>query len=268
MTTTVIYHGNCFDGFGAAWAAWKALGETAEYRAALYGDPPPTLINADQGKLYLLDFSFPRNILIALTKEFDLTVLDHHKTAQADLDGLAFAKFDLAKSGATLAWEHFHPDKPIPPMISYVQDRDLWKFDLPGSREISAWMRSWPFDFGWWSRAEVDLRLAFEECRKEGEAILRFQQQQVSNMADNFFWKEMRGNIVPVVNATVFFSEVGEELCKRHPNSPFSAYYLDRKDGKRQWGLRSRGGFDCSKVAKLYGGGGHPGAAGFEEDIP
>lgn len=25
--TYVLYHGNCWDGFGAAWAAWNALGE-------------------------------------------------------------------------------------------------------------------------------------------------------------------------------------------------------------------------------------------------
>jgi len=262
---TVIYHGNCYDGFGAAWAAWRALGDTAEYRPALYGDVPPPLINADQGKLYLLDFSFPREILLQLSKEFDITILDHHKTAQADLDGLPFAIFNLSKSGAMLAWEHFHPDRLAPPMIAYIEDRDLWKFDLPHSREIAALMRSWPFDFKSWTRVERELRVSFEDCVSEGRAILRFQQQQVSVMADNCFWKEIGGYKVPVANATLFFSEVGEELCKRYPEAPFAAYYLDRKDGKRQWGLRSRGGFDCSQVAKQYGGGGHPGASGFTE---
>jgi len=266
MITTVLYHGNCYDGFGAAWAAWKNLRDNdVQYLPVLYGDEPPPLINADQGKLYLLDFSFPRDVLIALTKEFDVTVLDHHKTAKADLDNLQFATFELNKSGAMLAWEYFHPDKLTPVMVSYLQDRDLWKFELPGSREVAAWMRSWPFDFQCWTKAALDLELSFEECRKEGETILRFQQQVVNNMADNAWTQEIGGHDVPITNATVFFSEVGEELCKRCPDAPFSAYYLDRKDGKRQWGLRSRGGFDCSLVAKAYGGGGHPGAAGWVE---
>jgi len=265
MKTTVLYHGNCYDGFGAAWAAWKKLGDSAEYHAVKYGDSPPQPINADQGKLYLLDFSFPRSVLENLAKEFDITVLDHHKTAQADLADLPYAVFDLNKSGAVLAWEHFHSGRNVPTMIAYLQDRDLWKFELPGSREISAWMRSWPFEFKSWTRAEREMRLAFNECRAEGKAILRFQQQMVSIMADNAWIQEIGGHDVPTTNATAFFSEVGEELCKRYHDAPFSAYYLDRKDGKRQWGLRSRSGFDCSAVAKQYGGGGHPGAAGWVE---
>ena len=265
----VLYHGNCYDGFGAAWAAWKKLGhENVRYQAINYGDTPPPLINADQGKLYILDFSFPRDQLITLTKEFDVTVLDHHKTAQAALEGLDYAVFDLNRSGAMLAWDYFFPSIEAPLMVSYLQDRDLWRFELPHSREISSWMRSWPFDFLTWSELAEKLEYTFPLEVREGQAILRFQSQMVNIMADNSWVKELQGHVVPVTNATAFFSEVGEELCLRDPQAPFSAYYLDRKDGKRQWGLRSRGGFDCSEVAKKMGGGGHPGAAGWVEESP
>ena len=37
----VIYHADCSDGFGAAWAAWKRLGNRAEYHACKHGQPPP-----------------------------------------------------------------------------------------------------------------------------------------------------------------------------------------------------------------------------------
>ena len=80
--------------------------------------------------------------------------------------------------------------------------------------------------------------------------------------------REVGGHKVPVANGTVFFSEVGEELCKAYPEAPFAAYYMDRADGKRQWGLRSRTGFDVSAIAKQYGGGGHQAAAGFTEPAP
>lgn len=67
------------------------------------------------------------------------------------------------------------------------------------------------------------------------------------------------------VNATVHQSEIGEELAK---NRPFSVTYRDRKDGKREYSLRSRdGGLDVSVIAKQFGGGGHPQAAGFELPI-
>ncbi len=67
---------------------------------------------------------------------------------------------------------------------------------------------------------------------------------------------------VPVVNATVLFSDIAGELAK---GKPFGACYFDRADGKRQWSLRSSpDGVDVSEIAKLYGGGGHKNAAGFE----
>ena len=196
-----------------------------------------------------------------------VVVLDHHKTAKAELEGLPFATFDLEKSGAVLAWEHFHPGKSVPKMLEYLQDRDLWRFALPGSREAAQWMRSHPFDFPVWNfaRDAFEDEVALHAVWSEGGAMLRFQDQQVSLMADRQEGIIIGGYNVPCVNATLFFSEVGEELCKRYPDAPFSAYYLDWPD-RRQWGLRSRGGFDCSEVAKKYGGGGHPGAAGFITD--
>jgi len=265
----VLYHANCYDGFGAAWAAWRKLGdEGVAYRPVNYGDQLPEVVDGDQ--IFVLDFSWPRQVLLDDwgRREIGLIVLDHHKTAQAELAGLSFATFDLDKSGSVLAWEHFHPGVHVPTMLQYVQDRDLWHFKLPGSREVASWMRSWPFDFARWSvlAAAMDQPDLLKDVWGEGEAILRFQSRQVEIMADNAVMLTLGGHKVHAANATCFFSEVGEELCRRYSDELFAAYWLDRNDGKRQWGLRSRGGFDCTTVAKQYGGGGHPGAAGFTTD--
>ena len=51
----VIYHADCTDGFGAAYAAWKQLGNRAEYHACKHGTKPPDV----KGKtVAILDFSF------------------------------------------------------------------------------------------------------------------------------------------------------------------------------------------------------------------
>ena len=185
---------------------------------------------------------------------------------------LPYAHFDLAKSGAVLAFEHFWPDPDADvkyawlwEFVRYLQDRDLWKFEMPESREIAAAVRSYPFDFGVWARLPGKL---WTELADEGAGILRHQDQMVSVMCNQAVLREVGGYTVPVANATVFFSEVGEELCCRYPEALFAAYYLDRADGVRQWGLRSRNGFDTSVVAKMYGGGGHPGASGFAQPVP
>jgi hypothetical protein len=268
----IIYHGNCYDGFGAAWAAWKKFGIEAEYLPMSYGQSFP-----DDGwgrDCYVLDFSFPsRNIgARQLDQSYvlnvtDFKVIDHHKTAEADLkDYPGCCIFDMNKSGAVLAWEFFHPDKEIPRLLEYVQDRDLWRFELPESRAVSTWMRSWPMSFETWNELEERI-LDFDSVIVEALAIERFTSEMVKIMADNAWTQDVGGWHVPVANATAFFSEVGEELCRRNPHAPFSGYYLDRRDRKRQWGLRSRGEFDVSEVAKHKGGGGHKNAAGFTEDL-
>jgi len=265
QTTIVIYHANCYDGFGAAYVAWTMLGATARYIKANYGDSPPEFDDRIKA-IYVLDFSYPRAILEALHARLEaapggvLRVLDHHKTAQDNLEGLPYCTFDMTKSGAMLAWEHFYPRRSAPDLILYVQDRDLWTLTLPQSREVSAALRSYPFDFYVWNGL---VSSGVGKLKQEGGAILRYQDMMVNIMCDQAIIGDVGGHKVHIVNASVFFSEVGEELCIRYPDEPFSAYYFDRADGKRQWGLRSRGGFDCSAVAKLYGGGGHPGAAGF-----
>ena len=153
------------------------------------------------------------------------TVLDHHKTAEEELRGLPYAKFDMNKSGAMLAWEHFFPNGKPPRLVEYVQDRDLWKYELPVSREIAAVLRSFPMDFLIWEQLGDDLEERFHIAAAEGGAILRFQTQQVHFTCDRVQWGYIGGHRVPYTNATVFFSEVGEELCKRHPEAPFAAYY-------------------------------------------
>lgn len=301
MKTYVLYHKNCYDGFGAAWAAWKRLGDTAEYIPVNYGaDPPPLEIGA---LVYILDFSYPRKDLLVLAEEmYHITVLDHHKTAREELEGLGmpahpfdvehplpglFVMFDMEESGATLAWQYFSngitlpihhlykpPDIPgqrwIPEIIKYVKDRDLWLFKQPSSKEIHAWLRAQPFDFeGWnWLNHCLTDDEQFRACVANGKAILLSHEQQIKEMATRVTWVELGGYTVPCVNATILFSEVGDYLCQQFPETPFAAYYFDRDDGKRQWGLRARKGFDCSAIAKQYGGGGHPGAAGFETERP
>jgi len=286
-TKTVLYHANCPDGFGAALAAWLKFGAAADYIPVNYGAPPPEI--QDGNDVFIVDFSYPRPVLEDMSKRYRLRVLDHHHTAEQDLAGLAFARFDMTKSGARMAWEFFHPERPVPDLIRYVEDRDLWRFALPESREVSAALSSYPLTFEIWS-AFCDDPDYDKHLGQEGAAILRMKNQMVDVMAKQarqviFLTQGPRLTIAPlpecgfiaphgdhsaegrfyapVANATVFFSEVGERLLELHPKAEFAAYYLDRGDGSRQWGLRARPSFDCSIIAKAFGGGGHKAAAGF-----
>jgi len=280
--TVVLYHGNCFDGMSACWAAWKKFGDDAEYRAVNYGQDFPFNEYGKNDDIYIVDFSYRRDILLALKDEVNkLVVLDHHKTAQKDLEGLDFCIFDMEKSGARLTWEYFHWEKdsggmfygedefnpPVPKLIQYVEDRDLWRFKLPWSKEINAYIQSYPMTIAEYISIDKMLEGNFERCRTEGWAIERYKNTMVEAQCRHFSIQNVGGYNVPVVNSTILFSEVGNSLCLKYPEYPFAAYFTIRNDGKKQWGLRSIGDFDVSEVAKKLGGGGHKNAAGFIEEV-
>ncbi|MGH9333969.1 MAG: phosphohydrolase, partial [Vicinamibacteria bacterium] len=126
MGTVVLYHAFCADGFGAAWAAWKRLGERAEYLPVQHGAPPPSI--PKESDVYILDFSYPRAEIEEMkARVASLQVIDHHRTAEEELRGLEYAVFDNRKSAAVLSWEYFHPGEPVPELLRYVMDRDLWQ---------------------------------------------------------------------------------------------------------------------------------------------
>lgn len=285
----VIYHANCQDGFCAAWLFGKAFPD-AEFHAAHYGTEPPAAAMDKDRPLYLVDFSYSRDVMfrLAALRREEMVVLDHHKTAQQALEGLEIelssnncgdaltVKFDLGKSGGRLAWEHLYGSQRLPDdwlttsrsgyslgvapwLVDYTEDRDLWRWELPESQEVNACLRSYPLDFGLWDtlrlRKPHDLAI-------EGTAILRREKQIVDDHLRHAREVEIAGHRVLCVNATVLFSEIAGELAK---GRPFGACYFDRADGKRQYSLRSEeSGVDVSAVAREYGGGGHPHAAGYE----
>lgn len=271
MPPLVIYHANCRDGFCAVWVAKQALGEI-EAVPAQYGQEPPDVAGR---RVYILDFSYKRSVLEEMSRKAEsILVLDHHKTAQAELEAigrdpftgyLAGGKtllciFDMEKSGGRLTWEHFFGDKPAPWLVDYTEDRDLWRWTLPESKTINAALRSYPLDFAVWNDL---LKRSLAVLSVEGQSIFRREQQIIDDHLRHAREIEMEGHRILAVNATVLFSEIAGELAR---DRPFGACYFDRQDGKRQWSLRSRtDGVDVSDVAKRRGGGGHRNAAGFEE---
>jgi len=80
-----IYHGNCADGFTAAWAVYKAM-DNVEFYPEAYGDDPPSVINRD---IIMVDFSYKRSVMEKIIEDASsVLVLDHHASAERELHGL------------------------------------------------------------------------------------------------------------------------------------------------------------------------------------
>jgi len=278
MQNLVIYHGNCYDGVTAAYVCWLKFKETAEYVSFNYSDKPP---NVEGRNVIIVDFSFKRDAILKMKEEAkSLLILDHHKTAEKELENLDYAIFDMERSGAGLAWDYYFGDNAMhagpgnnrPILVNYIEDRDLWRFKLTNSKEINAWIQSWDIDLHTWIKevSRVD-DFAFQDIVNEGKTLLRQQDKLVKSICYNAELKNINQpdghiNSGPYVQTSILMSEVCDQMLKISPTSQFAWYSFKRKDGKYQYGLRSRSNFDVSIIAKQFGGGGHKQAAGFELD--
>lgn len=278
----VIHHGNCRDGLGAAWAVETALGENnVEHIAGHYGTPPPDHLEGRQ--IIIVDFSYPRDQLRRLAEKGAgnaVLVLDHHKSAAHDLQdlpdpphegfipwepGRLYALFDIRRSGAVIAWEYFHDTKyyPVPEILTYIQDRDLWRWEYKITAPIAAALGSYPQTP---EKFRHILPLPIKALIQEGESILRYRDQLIDELitADHVHAIGLLGHQVMAVNAP---PQLASDICHRimaQRDLDIAAVYWFNSGSAMSVSLRSsEEGPDVSEIAREFGGGGHQHAAGF-----
>ncbi len=262
----ILYHGGCPDGFGAAYAAWKKFGDTADYIPVRYGEP---LVEGLEGKeVYSVDFCYEREEQLDELKRTTkrLVVLDHHESSRARVERVPEHVYDATRSGATIAWSYFHPETPLPRLMQYLEDGDLYRYKLPETRDIFSSLLVIPFEFSAWD----DLVAGLEDEVRRAEIL-----QKAAAYTE--FFHALSDMSVERAKKVVF---EGHEVyfVATHPNitmksyvanilytklPPFALIVTAHPDG---FGVSIRGDaskIDVSKIAEKYGGGGHPGSSGF-----
>lgn len=263
----VVYHADCMDGFCAAWVLSRRFGKPntgtgTNFIPVRYGETIPHMLPQDS--MIIADFSFPRLDLQRLHDQHPghVTVLDHHKTSEEELKGLSFCQFDMQRSGAGMVWDHFFPSKPRPWIVNYVEDRDLWRFQLRESRAVNAYLQSLPLDFATWT---MTAERGLDHAIKMGTAIQGYITRYTKHVAAQARVVCFEGEDWPIVNAPKMgISEALNYLCAEYDGIAMG--WFQRRDGQYEYSLRSIGDFDVSEVAKRWGGGGHKRAAGFRTD--
>ncbi len=258
----ILYHGGCPDGFGAAYAAWKKFGDDAEYIPVKHGRPAPE--GLEGRKLYFVDFCYPKEIMDTLiAKAASVTVLDHHLGNKDVVENMPEYVFDEKRSGATIAWGYFHPDTPVPILLKYVEDGDLYVFKLPDSRAAIAYLYAQPFHFDTWDELSAKLENDTEHAAliehgkiyAEHFAILV---EQIANKATLVSFEGFECYLATA--ADMFASDVGNKLA--HTKPPLGIIVNFHGDTLNV-SLRSDSSIDVSAIARKYGGNGHPRAAAF-----
>lgn len=300
MKTVVFYHSHCLDGTMAAAAAlhagnlsgdkpvllplsYKEITEE-EFFATHSRAPMRKAIEgvgeAKSFKVVFVDICPKAEVLVRLAGVVPegVLVLDHHKSAQEDLKDFVDSPipnlevvFDMSKSGAALSWEHFCGHKPI--LVQHVEDRDLWKFKLDLTRELNLWLsvtatKNDPESF---LKASEAVEQFPEAIKERALTLSQMQGQVVQDQASK--WRRValegfpNGAIVPAV---AYPSEVCEYVYDHHEVDWVMGFSFTR-GGDVAISLRSKNGretsADVTKIARMFGGGGHVNASGCVMDL-
>jgi len=284
----ILYHDNCMDGFGSAWAFHmlaEHLYREVEYIPVSYGKLiPEQLVNVSQAGAYdvfILDFSYPCIDLKGLANHCmgNIHVIDHHKTAKEELSKFpvdvyenVHIYFDMNRRGAMLTWNIIgqltYNNTPAPDLIKYIQDRDLWRFELHMSKEINALIAATNKNFREYIDLNSFIEVDFTNAMLMGSALMDQHNKIVDDivkLARPVTIYSMGGEKYSglACNCTAHFaSDVGNKLAQK--SETYGATYYTDADGTVCFSLRSIGEYDVSKLAKLFGGGGHKNASGFK----
>lgn len=297
----ILYHGD-MDGLVAAWVTRHYLtgpGVHIDTFPVQYDTPLPQKFTTHHwSAIYILDFALPPKVFDELASKHTgkLVMLDHHKTAAEayeehwKIDGVTAYNgpfiwspdetckvvFHVGTAGCTMAELYFqgqygeYEDPPsipviLPKLVQYAADHDLWKFELPLSKEIRAAFHSYPMTLETCTALQLQLSRNFPQLAAEGAAILRTQQRIVDSAIANAEWIQLGDHRGLAVEMPVsgFISETAGKLSEE-PGAAFGCCWF-KVCGKPEWvySLRSHTDFDVGQLAKSFHGGGHKAAAGF-----
>lgn len=268
----ITFHSPCSDGNTGAWCIWK-------------NNPSAKLIPVTHGKtlkeddykdksIAIVDFCFPRKHLLEIvTKAKKVVILDHHKTAERDLQNLSHPNleviFDMSRSGAQIAWDYMGMGETRHWFIECVADRDLWKWQIPWSKAVGKATLELGYHSSVQKIDELIENRRYVEFVEMGNYLLAKEEKSVKNSLKSVLFSEMRtkSGTYRVAMSTAYYnrSEVGCRLADKYPVDFAVLYTYDFP--RDEWWVSFRSSrtsnIDLSVIAEeLPLGGGHAGSAG------
>lgn len=296
MAAIVFYHHPCLDGSAAAWAAYEAMGEVADYYPLDYNDVAANeALIAEKTQqadmVYFLDYHPPFRSLMQLLRRTDVAVIDHHESTRREIGEIQHARLwkvlDMNHSGAMLAWQFFHPGKVAPKLFDTIEAIDLHDVERLGGEArfmaIAAALDAMipladlPTAI---AHLRADASTEEETLYGQGKPLAERQKQRAEALTANATWYAVDYNgqqlMVPFIEADMHtFGRALNPALRALPNRSkgFSGKYtpvagaLQFEAGQVRLNMRSNTGFDCAAFAEWLGkqsglgGGGHIGAA-------
>ncbi|MDE1874606.1 MAG: phosphoesterase [Patescibacteria group bacterium] len=272
MKTIAIYHKDCTDGTTAAAIVLRKYPEAMLFPIGHgYAPEEMTPIVALAGapgesQIFTVDGVFGATEFLAAGH--NVVSLDHHEGIRDEYKKLAAENkdftfiFDNDKSGASLAWQYFFPDMPMPELVKLVEDQDLWKWRYSPDTE-NAGAILWMYN----DRPQELLPLldsSIEPIKKEGAVITRYNRAEIHKLVEEIEPLDMKigDATVPVYNVPAMYrSAIGNILSERGGKT-VGLFTIEAHEARMSF--RGKDGQEPSAldIAKKLGGGGHKNAAG------
>lgn len=310
MTQKVLiaYHSSCSDGQMAAFVAWKYFNRTPATVAVNYDSHKLAFTDLvckltkdltagedlQDYQLVIVDFSFKPDVLLQLAGIFgQVLMIDHHLSAQEDLDKTDWEStlykvgegkkswyryhpkenlnvfFCMGESGALMTYRYFFGmDAQVPDYIAYTSDRDLFEFAHPQTRNFAAGIAryhqvSWPV----FSSLLEDT----DKIIHEGALAEEIRNTRINSILSRKpLVLQARANLQDTVQVGVFNApaDITSDLLAKYVNTnedgvAIGMTYTIGADNIVYCSLRCRKDVTCLAIAKMFGGGGHEQACGF-----
>ena len=298
MKFTIFAHSHCTDGLVAA--------SIMKYSLQMNYQSEPEVIFVSYGKeqeaiskanidsdttVYCVDFAFNKELTLELCKLAKLVyVLDHHKTAHESLHDLKTHYnfnfiYDVNKSGASIVRDYckqhldlysdikLNQKEILNKVVNMVEDRDLWLFRLPMTREFSEYVFAYiePNNIS----KMTDILFKSKDANivklcQLGATIMEYKNNLIAKKLDAYVptYFTVDSTKLLIINETQpdLVSQLGNELCKKY-DIPVCLYNISGSNGSTELSVslsfRSMDNLEpVDSIARLFNGGGHRNAAG------
>lgn len=284
------------DGIGCAILAKLAFGEKVDISYCNYDDINESVldyINNNDDSLsyiYITDICVNEDVAKLLDERGGVCLLDHHPTALG-LNKYTWCKvmvedLNCIKTSGTKMFYHWlgmngyfsnelENNKSLGKFAELVRDYDTWRWSELGEegvicKQVNDLMYLYGRDkFIIWCISEIHDEV-FPRLYAADELLLNTKQKEIDEYVEEkneqLFTSPMCGRVCGFVFAEKYVSELGNRLCKMHPEIDYVAM-IDM--GNKTVSYRTvKEDIDLGKdVAQLFGGGGHPKAAGSEFSV-
>lgn len=277
-----FYHGADLDGHCSG-AIVKLFNPRCEMYPINHGDHFPWEEISTGETVFMTDFSLkPFDDMIGLNEIANLVWIDHHKTAinasnnhgvEEKIDGLR----STAKAGCELAWEFFNRHSSMPYAVYLLGRYDVWDHRNPDVLPFQKGMQIKETDprnseaWDLWRQLlmlKQDLNQLEMSIIEQGKTVIEYQDQVYANLA-KWLSFEMNFKGYKFISANVsgtgskFFDVVWDEN-KHDAMLVFSWTGTYWNISMYTTPEKIDEGIDVGEIARIYNGGGHAGAAGFQ----